>query len=441
MKRLSVFGVIAIIMSLVAVNAYAALDIKLTKGVSQAIPIAIVPFAGESNISNPQRQLTKIIKHDLTNSGQFQALANSQLGEHPTAAPQVDYKYWRKKQVDDVLVGSIKQLGFNQYQVTVALVDLYRGVMSPTKTLINQQFTVSKHQLRGLGHHISDLVFQKLTGEKGVFSTKIAYVLVTKRSDGKNSYALEIADMDGFNPKPLLVSPQPIMSPAWAPNGKRLAYVTFETKLPQIYVSNIITGNRTKITSFPGINGAPAWSPNGAKLAVALSLRRSNPNIYVVELGSGRLTQLTNNSAINTEPAWAPDGKSIIFTSDRGGAPQIYQVNLSTRRTKRLTFNGHYNASASFLPGGKSIVLLHREGKRFNIAVMDLKKGALRALTKAGRDDSPTVAPNGKMVAYATEYHGKGVLGMVSLDSKVRLRLPDMQGQVQAPAWSPFLGS
>lgn len=420
-------------------HAYAVLDIQLTDGISRAVPIAVVPFEHESLINDSTRQLSKIISHDLAISGQFRILSMAGVSQTPFTAAAVDYQFWRQQKVDDVIVGQIKQVGFDQYQVTIGLVDLYRGALSPTKTLLDEKFTVSKNELRGLAHHISDLIYEKLTGERGIFSTRLAYVLVTKGLDGKKQYSLQVSDMDGYNAKSIMISPQPIMSPAWSPDGRKIAYVTFETKLPEIYVSNVMTGERRKVTSFPGINGAPAWSPDGSKLAVALSFTQGNPNIYVIDLASTKLSQITRDGAINTEPAWAPDGRSLVFTSDRGGNPQVYRVNLATLQTSRITFDGNYNASASFLPDAKNIVLLHRGDTRFNIAVMDLGSGVVTEITKAGRDDSPAVAPNGKMVAYATQYGGNGVLAMVSTDGNVKLRLPDVQGIVQEPAWSPYM--
>lgn len=420
-------------------NAYAVLDIELTNGVTQSIPMAVLTFQGENNLALGQ-PFSAVIRHDLNLSGQFDARNPSLRGEVGTPeAVAMNYQYWRGQSVDDVLVGRIQPVGFHRYQVMVGLVDLYRGTTAPTKILINEQFNVSDGELRGLAHHISDLVYEKLTGVKGIFSTRLAYVLVTQTSDGKKQYSLQVSDVDGYRPRSILISPQPIMSPSWSPDGKQVAYVSFESKLPEIYISNVTTGQRRKITSFPGINGAPEWSPDGSRLAVALSMKQSNPNIYLIHLGTGQLTQITRDNSINTEPAFSPDGRSLIFTSDRGGRPQIYQVNLGTLETKRVTFNGNYNASASFLPDAKNIVLLHRGDTLFNIAVMDLKNGTVKELTKVGRDESPSAAPNGKVIVYATRVNGKGVLEMVSMDGNVQLRLPDLLGTVQEPAWSPYM--
>lgn len=431
-------------------SALAALDIELTKGIDSAIPIAVVPFEWQSRNAAPPVDVSKVIRSDLALSGRFNVLDPKLFSLKAAEAKDVDLTYWRKKNVEDVVVGSIQPLSAGQYKVTFSLIDLYQEQKAAVpeevqaenadvnnNILLTQDYVVDAKDLRRLSHHISDLIYEELTGEKGVFSTRIAYVLV-KRSEGKpTEYLLEISDMDGHNARPIVRSDEPIMSPSWSPDGNKVAYVSFENKRPRVFVSNVVTGKRELVTSFPGINGAPAWSPDGKKLGLALSKGR-NPNIYSLDLATKRATQLTNDNAINTEPQWSPDGKSIIFTSDRGGSPQIYRIHLPGGDIERVTFDGRYNTTASFSPDGKNLVFLHRTDAGFNIATIDLNLGTLRVLTRNGFEESPSFAPNGRMIVYATQYGGQGVLGMVSSDGRVKLRMPDQNGSVQEPVWSPF---
>jgi TolB protein len=366
-------------------------------------------------------------------------MSTAKMQQKPQTATQVDTSYWQKQNVNDVVVGSIKNVGGDRYAVKYELVDLFNRKSASDGVLLSQEFTVSKSALRKLSHHISDQVYQRLTGEKGVFSTKLAYVTVDRSAGRRAKYALAVSDFDGHDAKSIVSSTQPIMSPAWSPDGHKIAYVSFETYLPQIYVSDIFTGQRQLVTNFKGINGAPSWSPDGTKLAVALSRNSVNPNIYILNLASNQLQQITSDAAINTEPSWSPDGQSLIYTSDRGGSPQIYQINLQSRQSQRLTYDGNYNATASYSRDGKRIVNLHRSSGDFNVAILDLQSGATKELTHSGKNQSPSIAPNGKMVVFASEYGGQGVLGIVSVDGKVSLRIPDRVGSVQEPAWSPYL--
>ena len=381
--------------------AKAALDLELTKGIASALPIAVVPF--KSNEKLPV-DITAVIANDLNNSGEFNVKPFNDLKSHPDSAQTVDIEAWRQQNVNDVVVGHIESRGLGKYEVDYSLVNLF--AKKENSILLSEQYTVSKDELRGLAHHISDQVYQALTGERGIFSTKIAYVLVENNPGQATQYSLEVSDIDGANAKPILTSSQPIMSPSWSPDGTKIVYVSFEHYLPQIYISDVITGDRSLVTSFSGINGAPTFSPDGQSLAVALSKGGNNPNIYTINIASKKLHKITNNWAINTEPSWAPDGKSLIFTSDRGGSPQIYQVNLQDKLTQRLTYDGKYNATASYTADGSEIILLHQLDGNFNIAVMDLKTGTIKDLTHSGKNQSPSVAPNGKMVVFASEHSG-----------------------------------
>ncbi len=415
--------------------AFAALDLTVTQGVSSALPIAIVPFSGQSDLQAPNN-VAGVIMADLQNSGQFKVMDPQTMQQNPHAAAEVDYNYWRKAGNDNVAVGSVN-MGASNSQVKFALLDVFKGQESGNSQLLTQQsFSVANNKLRAVAHHISDIIYQQLTGIRGVFSTRIAYVLVQRGQPSR--YVLDVADADGYNPKPLLVSNQPIMSPAWSHDGTRIAYVSFEKVMPKIFIQNIITGARHSISAFPGINGAPAWSPNDSKLAIVLS-KNGNPKIYMMDLGSESLQQVTFGTSIDTEPNWAPDGKSIIFTSDRGGGPQIYQLTLASGKVQRLTFTGDYNARGSFSADGQSIVMIHRANGNYNIAVQDLQSGALQVITHDGWDTSPSFAPNGRFVLYESDAGHQGVLGIASTDGHITRRLSTQDGSVQDPAWSPFL--
>lgn len=412
------------------------ISLELTQGVSSAMPIAIVLFAGQEGTPAADNVST-VITADLSNSGQFKALDSQNMSQTPHAAKDVNAAYWRDAKVNDVVVGNVTAQGNDSYKVSFALVSVFNGQAAGNQVLVSNDFTVSGSQLRAVGHHISDIIYQQLTGTRGIFSTHIAYVLV-QREPGRNRYALEVSDADGYNPKPLMVSTQPIMSPAWSKDGKQIAYVSFENITAKIYAQDVATGARHIISNYPGINGAPAWSPDSTKLALVLS-KSGNPKIYILDIASGQLKQVTQGPSIDTEPSWSPDGNSLIFTSDRGGGPQIYRVTLNSGSVQRLTFNGPYNARGSMTADGQNLVMIHREqGQSYDIAAQDMQSGAITVLSRSGFDASPTVAPNGRMVMYESDVSQQGALGMVSIDGKVRLKIPAKEGSVQDPAWSPY---
>lgn len=418
-------------------SAFALLSMELTQGVAGAIPIAIVPFATQEGVL-PQ-DVSGIVTTDLRNSGRFKVFGRDSLSEFPSDANNVSNDYFQKLGSDNVVVGRVSRIGEDSYQVNVELIDILRG-KGKAGVVLTRRYTVSSKELRSVAHHISDLIYEQITGTRGIFSTKIAYVVVQRFTDGTARHILEVADQDGYNPRPLLDSPQPIMSPSWSPNGKLIAYVSFENSRAGIYLEEAATGRRRLLSQYPGINGAPAWSPDGRKLALVLS-KSGAPNIYVMDVGTLHLTPVTHDFYINTEPSWSPDGRALLFTSNRGGSnPQIYQANLSTGNISRISFDGDYNARASYTRDGKHIVMIHRVSGIFNIAILDLDTGATRVLnSSAGDSASPSIAPNGSMILYDTVYGGRNVLGMVSSDGRVQLRLPARNGEAQDPSWSPYL--
>lgn len=410
---------------------FAALDLELTRGVNNALPIAIVPFANQET-NDASCNIAAIVKNDLNNSGRFKLLSSDKMPANPHTASAVNASSWRQIGVDDVVVGEVTPVDSSHYNVNFSLVDV---VKNQNTTLLKDSFNqVEKKDLRRLAHHISDRIYEALLGQKGAFSSHIAYV-VTRHGEGQPTrYLLEVADADGYNPHAILTSPQPIMSPAWSHDGRQIAYVSFENHQAQIYVAQVATGSRSMISGFSGINGAPAWSPDDRQLALVLS-KSGSPKIYVLDLASKSLRQITQGTSIDTEPNWHPNGHSILFTSDRGGGPQLYKVDTAGKHTERVTYDGKYNARGAFSSDGKSIVMIHGNGSGYNIAIQDVNSGAIQPITASGNDASPSFAPNGNMVLYETRADGKRVLGLVSSDGRVKLVLPAREGDVQDPAW------
>lgn len=419
-------------------SSYALLNLELTRGVAGAVPIAVVPFTVESGA--PSQDVSQIIQADLQMSGRFKVYGRDKISVYPTSLNDVKFSYFRNLGADDIVIGKIQEIDSNHYRISFQLLDTYKGKDSPQQSvLLSRSFEVSNTNLRSLSHHISDLIYEQITGIRGIFSTRLAYVVVQRSETGPTRYILEVADVDGYQPRSLVTSTDPIMSPAWSPNGKQIAYVSFEKKHAAIFIQDVATGGRRILSEFEGINGAPAWSPDGRKLAVVLS-KDGTPNIYIMDLATHHLTQFTHDWSINTEPSWAPNGKNIIFTSNRSGGPQIYEKSITTGAVTRLTYEGNYNARASYTHDGNHIVVLNKEANIYNIGVLDLNSGNFRVLTNSGNDnESPSIAPNGSMVLYGTLYNGQGVLGMVATDSSVQLRMPSQNGEVQDPSWSPFL--
>jgi TolB protein len=409
----------------------AALTIEITQGMEGAMPIAVVPFGWNGRAAAAPENIAAIISSDLSRSGRFEPLPDRDLVAHPTTAEQVQFHNWRMLNVDNLVIGQLSETAAGRYNIQFQLFDVYRG-----RQLIGYSFPVNHADLRRVAHHISDLIYKELTGEPGAFNTRIAYI-TTANSGGEKSYTLLVADSDGYNPQTILRSSQPLMSPAWSSDGKRVAYVSFENKAAEIYTQDVASSARRKVASFKGINGAPAWSPDGRRLALTLS-QDGNPEIYIMDVASLTLRRLTTNTAIDTEPAWSPDSRSLVFTSDRGGSPQLYRVAASGGEAQRLTFEGKYNAGADFSPDGRKLAMVHGGDGAYRIAVLDLETGLLRVLTDGPLDESPSFSPNGSMIIYATGEGNREVLAAVSVDGRFRQRLSLQAGNVREPAWSPF---
>ena len=407
-------------------HAGAQLSIEITGAGAQRIPIAIVPFAGEAALGSA---ISGIVRADLERSGLFRGLEVPPLIPHPTEASPVNYAEWRSRLADALVQGSVAALSDGRFEVRFRLFDVPKQV-----AVGGIAFTLSREQLRTTAHRIADFIYEKLTGERGVFSTRIAYVV--KRG---NRYELQIADADGVGAETALASFEPIISPAWSPDGRRLAYVSFENKKPVVYVHSLADGKRHVAANFKGSNSAPAWSPDGARLAVSLS-REGGSQIFLINPDGSSLRRLTSSTAIDTEPRYSPDGRWIYFTSDRGGSPQVYRMSASGGgEPQRVTFEGSYNVSARLSPDGKTLAFIARNAGRFQVALLDLANRQVQILTDSDRDESPSFAPNGRMILLATVIGERGVLSAVSSDGRVKQRLSATAGDVREPAWGPFI--
>ncbi len=403
------------------------LTIEITKGTESAIPIVIVPFAWPQG-TLPKLDIAAVIQADLSSSGYFKTLSRADMLTRPSQPQQVRFRNWQALGQDYLLIGQVTPMA-GQYEVRFQLFDVYQQVQ-----ILGYKLTASRKLLRRTAHKISDLVFEKLTGKPGVFNTHIAYVTSSRQAGGKRLYRLMVADADGHNARVITSSKQPIMSPAWSPDGKKIAYVSFERRRSAVYVQTLATGKRQRMATWHGINGAPAFSPDGRKLALTLS-KDGSPDIYILDLGSRRLRKITRSYAIDTEATWSPDGRYLVFTSDRGGKPQLYKIPVSGGRATRLTFSGDYNARAQFSRDGRQLVMVHGNHGDYRIAVMELANGQINVLTGGPLDESPSFAPNGSMVLYATRKGKHSYLATVSADGSMHRKLAFRGGEVREPAW------
>ena len=410
--------------------AHAVIEIEITRGADNVIPIAVVPF-GWSGPGEAPEDIAGVVAADLQRSGNFEPLNRADLVSLPVSGDVPRYSDWRLSGADFLLVGATRPDG-EGYLVEFQLFDVAQQSL-----MTGFSFQVTDQTLRSAAHQISDEVYEEILGISGAFNTQIAFVAV-EGAVGARTYRLELADADGANPQAMLTSPYPILSPAWAPDGVRIAYVSFEDRTRSaVFVQDRQRGTREKVLQREGINGAPAFSPDGTRLAVALSFQ-GDLDVYVLELASGALTRVTEGGSIDTEPAWIDDD-TLVFTSDRSGGPQLYEAPASGGRAKRVTFEGNYNADAAVSPDGRTLAFVHGAGAGFQIAVLDRATGLFQTLTQGTLDESPSFSPNGQMIMYATEKGGRGTLGAVSLDGSVVQSLAlDDGGNVREPAWSPY---
>lgn len=425
--------VVAIILMMVAsvVAADAKLTIEITQGVDNPTQIAIVPFKVSRSL-DVDYDLAEVIDSDLLRSGQFAPVSRSNMLSLPNRVEDVFYRDWRAVGVEYTVVGRLLEgLTPEKMILQFALVDI-----NQQKEVFSVSLSGLKTQPRALAHHAADMIYEKISGIPGAFATRILYVSSDKLDQGF-VYRLHLADMDGFNEKILVESPEPILSPTWSPNGKEIAYVSFEGKKPAIYRQVIATSERQKLVDFPGLNGAPSWSPDGDKMAMVLS-KDGSPDIYVLDLTTMGLRKIVSHFAIDTEPTWLPNGKELLFTSDRSGNPQVYKANVETGAIQRVTYEGKYNARPQVLPDGSGFVVITRRADRFHIALQKFDNDRIWILSQTALDESPTIAPNGFMLLYATKYNEQGILAAVSVDGGIKFRLPSSSTNVRDPAWSPL---
>ena len=411
-----------------SLTAKAELVIEITDWVQDPTPVAIVPFKGARG--ELQKSLTDVVANDLRRSGLFRPIPTRDMLSLPSKAQDIYYRDWRLLGAKYIAIGQLEKTP-EGYKLTYELFDVLTQ-----RNIVSKVVKGNESAVRDLAHKVSDDIYEAVTGIRGAFSTKILYV-EDLNLPGPGRYRLVKADADGAREEVILASKEPILSPTWSHDMQHVAYVSFETSRPAIFKQHLTTGVREQLTNFKGLNGAPAWSPDDSKLALVLS-KDGNPEIYTLDLATKQFTRVTRHFAIDTEPNWNEDGSGIIFTSNRGGSPQIYQVTLASGRVERLTFEGDYNARPRISPDGKSMVMVHRHNGVFHIAWQDLASGDIRVLTETILDESPSVAPNGAMLLYATQHKGKGVLAAVSMDAGVKFRLPSKRGDVREPAWSPF---
>ncbi len=425
--------VVAICLTLLTLSSVveAQLVVEITEGVKRR-PIAIVPFGWEGSGANMPTDVAEIITSDLYRSGRFAPIAEDDMLAKPTSGADVDFDDWAILDIEAVVVGRVTQTGDNAYSVQFQLFDVYGQ-----NQLVGYRMPASRGTMRRVAHRLADMIYEELTGIAGVFDTRVTYVTAEDRAGGK-LYSLIVADQDGYNENKIMESNHPIMSPAWSPDSRRIAYVSFEGNRSAIFVQTLRTGNRIQVLNRPGVNGAPAFSPDGRKLVVTLSDADGNLDIYTVDINSRQTKRITTHRAIDTEGSWSPDGRYIYFTSDRSGGPQVYRVSANGGSAERITFEGSYNARPRMSPDGEKLAMVHLQNGNYRIAVMDLDRKDLLVLSAGRQDESPSFAPNSDTLIYATRSGRNGVLESVTADGLIRQRLKSGDGDVREPVWSPF---
>ncbi len=407
------------------------LTIEITQGAGKSIPVAVVPFGWDGS-GAPPLDVAGVIGADLARSGRFQPLERRDMLQLPTRGTEIDFDDWRMVGAELIVVGRLERQGTDDYSLQFQLFDILRG-----EQLVGYRMPASERGLRLAAHRAADMIFEKITGIPGIFATRIAYITAEGKPQSK-TYRLIVSDADGENQYTIVESVQPLMSPAWSPDGRRIAYVSFEGDRSAVWVQTLRTGNRQRVSQEEGINGAPVWSPDGRSLALTLSGRDGNPDIWVLTVASGAKRRLTENPAIDTEASWSPDGRTIFFTSDRSGGPQIYSVPAAGGEASRVTFEGRYNARPRLGPNGRKLAVVHDDRGNYRIGVYDLENRLFQILSDGRLDESPDFAPNGATLIYATREGGRGVLATVSVDGTVKQRLASTGGDVREPVWSPF---
>ena len=405
--------------------AAAPLAIEIIGGGANQIPITVVPFAGEERFVH---RVSQIVAADLQRSGLFKLGTIGSARPLPSEPSDINYRYWRSDGTETMVIGSVVEKSDGTAEVRFRLMDIAKQ-----SQVLGFSYTVRVPQLRFTAHKIADLIYEKLTGDPGVFATKICYV-----TKGDNRFELQVSDADGFNSDFILAHKEPIISPQWSPDGSRIAYVSFERRKPIVFVHNLLDGTRTVLANFEGSNSAPSWSPDGKRLAIVLT-KDGTSNLYLIGVDGSGLVRLTTSLSIDTEPSFSPDGKYILFTSDRAGGPQIYRMRADgIGDAERMTFEGNYNVTPRYSPDGKSFIFIHRNEGHFNVAVQEIASRQMQILTGGGLDQSPTFAPNGKMILYASEVKGRGILAAVSSDGRIKQKITAQSGDIREPAWGPL---
>lgn len=422
---------LAAVFMLSASKASAELLIRITEGADSAIPLAVVPFSESGALPSGEDNVSRIVRDDLTMSGEFRSLSPEKMLSLPSKGDEVYFRDWKMLGQRYVLVGQLSREG-DRINARYELFDV-----NQQDRVLGETASASVNNVRSLAHHISDKVYEAITGVPGVFSTKLAYVTLEHRGD-QPLYKLQVSDVDGKRARIRLDSKEPILSPAWSPDGKRLAYVSFESGKPAVYIHELASGKRIRIAEYPGLNSAPAWSPDGKSLLLTLS-KDGNAEIYKMDIATRNLKRLTNHWAIDTEATWDHRGRGFFFTSDRSGGPQVYYMESESAEPRRITFGSRYNARPRPGRDGRYVYYVHQRDKAFHIARTNLETGEETVLTRTRLDESPSVSPNGRMLIYATQQAGQSVLTAISVDGGSSYTLPASEGDVREPDWSPIV--
>jgi TolB protein len=402
--------------------------IEIIGGGANQIPITILPLTGEERFAKDKERISQIISADLQRSGLFKLGSPGSVRPFPSEPRDVNYRYWKGEGAETLVMGTITEKSDGRAEVRFHMMDVTKQ-----SQILGFSYLVGTQSLRRTAHQIADVIYEKLTGDVGVFATKICYVT---KSDAR--FELQVSDADGYNADFILAHKEPIISPQWSPDGSRIAYVSFERRKPIVFIHNLVDGTRTVLANYEGSNSAPAWAPDGKRLAVVLT-KDGTSNIYLINADGSGLTRLTNTPFIDTEPNFSPDGKHILFTSDRAGSPQVYRMRADgSGDAERMTYEGNYNVTPRYAPDGKSFIFIHRNEGRFNVAVQEFGQSQMTLLTSGGLDQSPTFAPNGKMVLYASEVKSRGILAAVSSDGRIKQRITAQSGDIREPAWGPL---